>query len=118
MLLRCKFTYHLIFFFSPEYFHAESYLNLGSRLPDNLYYSLTRPSIIDQLTFKEKTLKTGETVITPYIDMQPITTIPPSPMSGAGLIYKNETYEFLALKLFTHDITPFLKEEDDKIFYH
>ena len=51
----------------------------------------------------------GQTVV-PYIDLQEISSNPPLPLSGAGLIHKGSKTSagFLGIKLYTYNFAPHL----------
>lgn len=49
--------------------------------------------------------------IVPFIDIQPLLNNPPTPLSGAGLFLRGsaDTGGFLAPKLFTFNVEPYMK---------
>ena len=56
----------------------------------------------------------GQSTI-PFIDKQEVTSKRPTPLSGAGLIHKGQPGfgGFLALKLFTFNIVPYINDDID-----
>lgn len=61
----------------------------------------------------------------PYIDIQAVTSNPPVPLAGVGILYKGKLHNggFLAPKLFTYDFVPHIQvpqiemtEEESSIY--
>lgn len=76
----------------------------------------TKPNSEDRnylrFTMSDKFKDFGQTTV-PFIDIQPVETSPPSPLSGIGLFFKNEPGYggFLAFKLMTLNMTDVIKTD-------
>lgn len=85
-------------------------LDLGT----STYVNLPDSSANKFIKFTTSSMKTdvGQTVV-PFIDLQDITSSPPVPLSGAGVIHRGDKQSagFLSLKAITYNYAPYLQPE-------
>ncbi|KAK0175424.1 hypothetical protein PV327_009175 [Microctonus hyperodae] len=86
------------------------YRDVPTKSKNTKPYSHDRQYLRFTMSDKEKDF--GQTTV-PFIDIQPVETSPPAPLSGIGLFYKTEPGYggFLALKLMTLNMTDVIETD-------